>query len=139
MHLDAEPYAEPSRRRLVAGLALAVMVPLLVLALLVALGSGIVSGLGFAAIGSFYAVVPAVLLGVPAYWLLRDRIAPTAWASMAAGAVVASLPWAVAALFSHVFFMVVILGAPLGAIGGFTFWFIALRGLKRSRDGAERP
>ena len=123
------PYHAPSKRRLILGFVLSVAVPLLVLALWTAHDHGLRFGFGFAAVASFYAVGPVILLGVPALWLLQDHVAPTAWAATLTGAIVASIPWGIAAIVFHSVALVLLMTAPLGAIGGFIFWLVALKGL----------
>jgi uncharacterized membrane protein len=130
----------PAARRLVAAFALAVSIPLFLVGILFSLGGSLVSGFGFALVASFYAIVPAALVGIPAYLVLRRVAKPNIWLSIAVGALTASLPWILASAFSPVLVMVAVLGAPLGAIGGLIFWLIALRPLTRAIESAgSRP
>lgn len=134
-----DEFPTPPLWRVLLGLILAPAVPAALVALFgVATGGELTNTLGFAVfLGGFYGVVPALVFGAPAYWVLRGLIRPTAWASVLAGAVVASVPAAAAALAFGAYIIPV--AAPLGAIGGLTFWFVALRGVHpaRARGGGS--
>jgi len=105
---------------------------LVLLGIVASQGTSLANGFGFAAIGSLYAVVSALVVGVPAYLLARRFAKPNVWLSILLGTFVASAPWVIFALFSPELMMAAVLGAPLGALGGLVFWAVALRPLTQA-------
>jgi hypothetical protein len=97
--------------------------------------------LGFGAfLGIFYGAVPALVLGLPAIYVLRDILAPSLKAAVLAGMVVGSAPVVVAGLTIGLGLLALMLASiPLGAIGGATFWLVALRGLTPLNEGDASP
>ena len=132
MRSRTERYPLPSLPRLVGGLTLAGTVPGALVALLGMTDGDLRNALGFGAfVGLFYGVAPALILGLPAVYVLRSAVTPNLKASVIAGAIVASLPAALAALSTGPGLLVLVpLALPLGAIGGAVFWLFALRNLK---------
>jgi hypothetical protein len=129
----ADRYLLPSVPRLVGGLILAGSLPGALIAVLALPGGNLSNALGFGAfLGVFYGVAPALILGLPATYVLRGVIAPSLKASVVAGVIVASVPAVLAALTIGLglLALVPLASVPLGAIGGATFWFVALRDLK---------
>lgn len=87
------------------------------------------NGLGFGAfLGIFYGAVPALVLGLPAIYILRSRVAPTFKACVVGGAVIASVPVAIAAASMGLGLLAALLvSIPLGAVGGLVFWLVVAR------------
>jgi hypothetical protein len=133
----ASEYSEPSIKRVALGLAAAPVVPTIPVAILgLATGGDVKQTLGFALfLGTFYGIGPAVIIGTPVYCIFRGLLRPTVWTSMIVGAVVASIPAAAAALVFTPF--IVPVAAPLGAIGGLTFWLVTLRCLTGPNPSAN--
>ncbi|TRW15199.1 hypothetical protein [Glacieibacterium frigidum] len=94
--------ARPETWRVVLAFALAPAVPATV-ASATTLWDGHDNG-GWFGTWKLYAVVggylPALLLGLPAWFVLRNRVAPGYGAAMLAGAIVAALPWVLLALLA---------------------------------------
>jgi hypothetical protein len=125
----------PSIWRVALGFALAPAIPALLVALLASPGQGAVNALGFAAfLGIFYGLAPALVFGFPVFWVLREMAVPSVRTSMLVGAGVASIAPILAALTigPGLLLLVPLAAVPLGAIGGFTFWLVTLRGLERA-------
>lgn len=121
---------------------LAGTIPGLAVALLALPGGSLSNALGFGAfLGLFYGVAPALIIGLPAIYVLRGVIAPSLNASVLTGMIVASVSVVVAAVTIGLGLVLALLAAVyLGAIGGAVFWFVALRGLKRlTADDASPP
>jgi hypothetical protein len=140
--MDLEPHPHPSLLRLALAFVLAPAIPSFVCAML----NG--PRAFFVILSVAYAC--AVVLGLPAYAILRSRVRPTALNSMIAGGFVATVPWMLLILANgnpdsastggHA---TVIDGVTtwhghvetalaigeiflLGALGGLTFWLAAL-------------
>ena len=88
----------------------------------------------FAGFGAYPAII---LFGVPAYLILRGRIAPTLLNCVIAGAVTAALPWILYSMvalagtggttnYGWLGFIGIVAG--FGALGGLIFWLIASGG-----------
>ncbi len=131
----------PSVIRVVVGLVVAGGLPGLLIALLALPGGTVSNALGFGAfLAIFYGVAPALILGLPAVYVLRSLIKPTLKSAIAAGAIVASIPVVFAALTTNpIILFVIIASVPLGAIGGAAFWFVALRNLRPVSVDATSP
>ena len=131
----------PSIIRVVVGLVIAGSLPGLLISLLSLPGGTASNALGFGAfLGIFYGVAPALVLGLPAVYVLRGVVRPTLKAAVATGAIVASIPVVLAALaINPVVFLVTLASIPLGAVGGAAFWFVALRNLRPVEVGATPP
>ena len=89
----AQPSPRPQAWRVLLGFLLAPLVPAIVFSLL---ASGDLSAVSTAVIYGGYP--PAIVLGVPAYLLLRNRLSPRVWLAMLAGGIIAALPWVALAL-----------------------------------------
>lgn len=134
----------PSASRIALGLILAGSVPGFLVALLSLSGGSPSSALGFGAfLGIFYGAAPALIFGFPAIYALRGVVRPSLKVSVLAGMIVATVPVVFAALTIGLDLLALVLASlPLGAIGGVTFWLVALRNLSRINDGensAPRP
>ena len=90
----SEAPAVPKLWRLALGFLLAPLVPAALLpGILYGEPLAIVEGGYIVVAGLFFAYPPALLLGVPAYLLLRRRVRPSAVAVAIVGGLVAALPW----------------------------------------------
>ena len=135
----ADRYQMPSLTRVVVGLVLAGSLPGLLLGLLALPGSTPSKALGFGTfLAIFYGVAPALVLGLPAVFVLRGVVRPSLKASAVTGAVIAGVPVAAALTISLKLSPILVAAIPLGAIGGAAFWAIALRDL-RPVEGKETP
>jgi hypothetical protein len=137
----ADRYPLPSVSRLLGGLILAGSLPGALVALLALPGGSFSNALGFGTfLGVFYGVGPALLLGLPAIYVLRGVIGPSLKASVVVGVIIASAPVVLAALTIGLGLGVALLAAiPLGGIGGAIFWLVALRGLNPLRPDDASP
>jgi hypothetical protein len=127
----------PAIWRIVLGFILAPIIPALVVGLLAAGGQDLVHALGFAAfLGIFYGIAPGLVLGIPAFLVLRNVVKPGIWACVSTGAAIASVGPILAALSMGLGLLVLvpIASVPLGALGGLTFWFVVLRGLNAEQQ-----
>ena len=148
----SEPLQRPSLWRIMLGFILAPLVPSLLFSLI---GSGTLRDVSLVLIYGGYP--PALVLGIPAYFLLRNHLTPRFWLAMLAGGIIAALPWIVLALLpapaaSHAEVgqcVSVIDGRhtwcglwesakfagivfAFGALGGFVFWLCVAWRLPRS-------
>ncbi|MGO4570949.1 hypothetical protein [Microvirga sp. 2TAF3] len=74
------------------------------------------------------AYVQAALLGLPAYFLLKDRVRPTILNAALAGIIVASLPWVTLSVGSFQLtasIQVITHTALAGLLAGIAFWICA--------------
>lgn len=127
MQPQAEPRPAPPIRHPALAIALAVAVPLALFASWVAWTDGITLATILMLYGGLYAVSSAVLLGLPAIWMLKGRGSPAPTVPIISGAVVASAPWAVYALLNQSNAKFLMVTGALGAVGGLIFWAVALR------------
>ncbi len=141
MQPPADRYPRPSIIRVVVGLVVAGSLPGLLIGLLTLPGGAAINAFGFGAfLGIFYGIAPALVLGLPAVYLLRGVVRPTLKAAVIAGAIVASIPVALAAVgLSPAAFLLLLASIPLGAVGGAAFWFVALRNLRPIRADETPP
>jgi hypothetical protein len=139
----ADRYPMPSTTRIVVGLILAGSLPGGLVALLGLSGGDAPSNaLGFGTfLGLFYGAAPALILGLPAIYVLRGVVTPSLKTSVIAGMTVASVPAVFGALTigPGLLALVPLAAVPLGAIGGATFWLVALRDLRPINDGDTSP
>ncbi|CAN7220891.1 hypothetical protein LJR164_000804 [Phenylobacterium sp. LjRoot164] len=98
------------------------------------LGSPVWANLGLFAL-VFFAYLPALVLGAPAYLLLRRRgVRLTPLRAMIAGALVAAVPWFVAAAglalnsTGLALLWLAAIAAVAGAVSGLAFWAVAAWG-----------
>jgi hypothetical protein len=146
----SHPSSRPKAWRVLLGFLLAPLMPAILFSLI---ASGDLSTVSAALIFGGYP--PAIVLGVPAYLLLRNRLSPHFWLAMLAGGIIAALPWVALALlppaasYAEVGQCVSVIDGKhtwcgfwesakfasivfaLGALGGLVFWLCAVwRGLE---------
>lgn len=157
----------PPRWRVVAAFLLAPALASVVVASVAPLYAGLPSlNERIISTAFIYAVIgaypPTLVLGVPAYLILRKRVAPTIWACAFVGAVVAAAPWVVVASLANPDFAsvdgraTVVHGVKTlwgwlgvaktagmlglcGAAGGALFWLVAAAGVQASKAHATPP
>lgn len=88
----------------------------------------------------FGAYPSEIVLGVPAYFILRRLVAPSATACALAGGMVATIPWLISGLIYGLnqgspggALMFPAATFALGVVGGLVFWAIAVATLRPSR------
>ncbi len=91
--------------------------------------------------GAIVGYLIALTLGVPAYLVLRKRVKPRLVYPTLGGAIIASTPFMLGSLASGLdgasltgLLQTVGLAFPAGAVGGFTFWLIAVRADPNARQ-----
>jgi len=134
----ALPYDPPSHNRSCLGLFIAPTIGILVFVIgLVVIGIENSDDFWLLVVfGALLGAYPAtVVIGLPAYFLLRGRVPPTAFISIFVGVLVGAAP----ALFWNLWFEkeLVFLAAIAGAAGGFAFWLVAHREIEA--DSPEAP
>ena len=143
------PYQGPRFWRLAIGFLLAPLVPAVVWGLFVSGQRFPQTDIDFIGIAAVYFGYPATLvLGVPAYLLLRRRVRPTLPTVVLVGGLVAATPWLVLMLLNenaaqatwrgfleHLKFLFFVFG--LGAVGGLTFWIAVV--CKEPRLAGKEP
>ena len=141
----SNPRPRPKVWRLLLGFLLAPLAPAVLLSLI---ESGNLSIVPVTLMYGGYP--PAILLGVPAYFLLRNHLQPHFWLAMLAGGIVAALPWVALALlppaasYAEIGQCVSVMDGKhtwcglwesarfasmvfaLGALGGLVFWLCAI-------------
>lgn len=122
-------FYRPSTRRLLVGFLLAPIAPAFLVASFAILTGPSTAVFLFTTSVLLGGYFPMVVVGLPLYALVRRRMKPTWPNCAAAGAFVATLPWALIDMVTGHFSVIsavtqVGLLGGLGAIGGSVFWLV---------------